>query len=194
MGWTTVKNFVTGAVLTESDLDTYVSDNTNFLKGRVFASIPAAGWHADPSGSPPVGPKSDTGPTNLRSSIWTFEDAVTQDLFYSMAVPPELAGGANVTWHTYWRTSASSANMRLNVGFAAIAHDEPYNSASFTDEFTTVAIAGTANDLSRLLITITTPSISLLDWIVWRIQRAGNAGADTVNADMDFLGAAAEIG
>jgi hypothetical protein len=111
-----------------------------------------------------------------------------------MAVPPELAGGANVTWHTYWRTSASSANMRLNVGFAAIAHDEPYNSASFTDEFTTVAIAGTANDLSRLLITITTPSISLLDWIVWRIQRAGNAGADTVNADMDFLGAAAEIG
>ena len=37
--WTAVKNFAAGAILTEADMDTYVSQNTNYLKDIVDTAV-----------------------------------------------------------------------------------------------------------------------------------------------------------
>ena len=195
MAWASPSTRSTGDLITAAIWNADAVNNPLYLKGKLGASIPAAAWWADPSGSPPLGPQLDTDPTNLRPNKWTFRDGADEELFYDIGALAGYVGGVAVDFRVFFRGGMASALVaRWTIDYAAVAHDEPWNSVAFATGATAdITTGSTAEDLSVGTISFT-PAVNANEWTQLRLKREGSHGNDTTSQDLDLIGVTAEWG
>lgn len=119
--------------------------------------------------------------------VFTLPDANSGVLYTSLRLPAEWVASNNVTIDMYWKSSDTTGNVKFSVALAAKVAGET-TAASDTQTVTTT-VNETANKVNKSSVTFAGSVFAAGDVIGIAITRDPADAADTLGADIKFVGA-----
>ena len=112
-------------------------------------------------------------------------DASTEEKAYFFSVMPQIYAAGTITVRIFW-TSASTADVVWGVKFLGRVDDEVLDVAISSQSTVTDTITA-ANDIMVASISLSSPAVAALDWMVWEVARVAANGADDSAGDALLL-------
>jgi len=190
MAWTATKTFVAGAILTAADMNTYVSDNTDYLKTEVDSHHVLAGSSSTYAKSGGVLYEAQPNVGNVDAG---------EDTLYTQSIPANVLGnnGESLSWLA-WGTMASNTNQkdtRVKYGATTVYtlstsntnHNDFYIHGVIvrTGAATQVAVGESGNAPEG--ISNTSPTETLSGAVTFAVTGEGVASNDIILAGVEML-------
>lgn len=112
-------------------------------------------------------------------------DKATDETCYFIGVLPQLYSAGNLTVAIYW-TASTTGDCVWGSGFLGREDNDVLDASMATIVNATDSVTA-ADDLMVATITHSSPSLTIGDYFVLKIQRTGSDGSDTLDADARFL-------
>lgn len=127
---------------------------------------------------------------NLGNTI-LLPDANSGDLYTSFRLPAEWVSGGNVVIDIYWKSAAITGNVKFTGELASKAT----GGTTALEETQTVIQAAqtTAGQINKAQLTFAAADFTAGDLVGLHLKRDGTDVSDTLGADVEFVGAAAEF-
>lgn len=180
MTYTEPKTYVSGQIYTSAEVNTYVSGNTGYLKGRILAQWwPEHALRAGGStqGNPARGPLPLAG-SNWAGHYFEFAAAEAQTVWMRYAAPPSLVGDTSPVIRVIWDTTATAGNVRWEAAMATVGDNEEVLTPTFIAAARITTVPTTA---ARRITTTLEPTLVVdpNDLVLLGLTRTGDDVLDS---------------
>lgn len=132
---------------------------------------------------------SDPDGTNFTYPQLAFDDSTDESKYYTFTMDSFYDSGT-IYIDIWWKGANIANDVVWQVNLLGRVDDEVFDSALGADQFVVDTAKGTAHDIAKCTITISTPGISPSDFVILKLSR----DADSTNGTDNFVGDALFLG
>lgn len=140
-----------------------------------------------PTANPAV--YSDPDGTNFTYPQLAFDDSTDESVYYVFTMDAFYNSGT-IYFDIWWKGTNTANDVVWQVNLLGRIDDEVFDAALGTDQYIADTAKGTAEDIAKATITVSTTGISPSDFVVLKLSR----DADSTNATDNFVGDAKYLG
>ena len=160
------------------NLNTYVRDNTNYLKGRVIAQWDASSFDEDLSAAAAY-EEDDSGTYTAR--LLEFDPDDQQTMVSQWMAAESASGDSAPRFKIVWSSTETTGGVRWQIRLAVVSDGDDPLSPSFSSWQVTDQPHGTSGRRVTAEITASSLSLTADDLLILEIERLAADGADTMD-------------
>ncbi len=132
---------------------------------------------------------SDPDGTNFSYGQLSYDDTTQEQVFYVLPIDTYY-DSSTIYFDIWWKGTSTSNDVVWQINLLGRIDDEVWDAALGSDYYIVDTAKGTANDLAKCTITISTTGLSPSDMVIIKLSR----DADSTNATDNFSGDALFLG